>query len=338
MWVSRALALGVGCAVVVAVGRRPADTAPSECASPVISVRAARDTTDVLRLRLNVPAYRLDVIEHGRVSRSIPVAVGQPKYRTPLGQFRLDYVVWNPWWRPPDSYWARRERPQAPGWSNPVGRVKLHVTGLVFLHGTPLEDSRGTAASHACVRMSNADAIALARLVHQYAGPDPGDALLDSLVADTSRTQTVALARTVPVDIEYRIAEVHGDTLSAYPDIYYRFDARGAERELLIAMVEAGIDTTDVARDSVRALARASRRAPARMLMSHLVRDARGHVSGASMSTVCPSPCLMHSPRSPPVASARRETKSTPVIVRVRCGADARGMPSMSSTRPSRRS
>jgi murein L,D-transpeptidase YcbB/YkuD len=237
----------------------------------VLRTRAARDTTDELRLRLNVPAYRLDVTEHGQPSRSIPVAVGQPRYRTPLGRFRIDYVVWNPWWRPPDSYWARRERPQPPGWSNPVGRVKLHVTGLVFLHGTPLEDSRGSAASHACVRMSNADAIALARLVHRYAGPDVDDALLDSLVADTSRTQTVVLARTVPVDIEYRIAEVRGDTLSAYPDVYGLIGAQGREQELLLALTRAGIDTSDVGRDSLRMLARASRRAAAVMPLSHLL-------------------------------------------------------------------
>jgi hypothetical protein len=118
---------------------------------------------------LIVPAYRLDVIEQGVVTRSISVAVGQPRYPTPLGHFRIDYVVWNPWWRPPASDRAWKERPQAPGWQNPVGRVKLHVTGLVFLHGTPLVESRGTAASHACVRMSNEDAIALARLVHDRA-------------------------------------------------------------------------------------------------------------------------------------------------------------------------
>ena len=269
MWARRALALGIAGIVVAALGRST-DAAPNECATSALRTAAARDTTGELRLRLNVPAYRLDVMEQGRVTRSIPVAVGQPKYRTPLGHFRMDYVVWNPWWRPPDSEWARRERPQAPGWSNPVGRVKLHVTGLVFLHGTPLEDSRGSAASHACVRMSNADAIALARLVHRYAGPDVGDASLDSLVADTSRTRTITLARAVPVDIEYRIAEVRGDTLAAYPDVYGRIGAQGREPELLSAMASAGIDTSGVARDSVRALARASRRAAARMPLAHL--------------------------------------------------------------------
>ena len=186
-------------------------TAPAAFGSP-------RDTTAELRLALNVPAYRLDVMEGGMVTRSARVAVGQPRYRTPLGHFRVDYVIWNPWWIPPDSWWARKERPTAPGWSNPVGRVKLHVTGLVFLHGTPLEESLGSAASHACVRMSNADAIALARTVHAYAGPALDPQILDALEDDTSRTRTLGLTRAVPIDIVYRIAEVDSRELRLYPD------------------------------------------------------------------------------------------------------------------------
>ena len=331
---------------------RPSDADTRGCAGEP-APHSVGDTTDALRLALNVPAYRLDVIEHGHVTRSIPVAVGQPKYRTPLGHFGIDYVVWNPWWRPPDSFWARKERPQAPGWSNPVGRVKLHVTGLVFLHGTPLESSRGSAASHACVRMSNADAIALATLVHRYAGPDLSDELLDSLVADTARTRTIPLSRTVPIDVEYRIAELRADTVRLYPDIYGLVGSRNVERELALALIRAGVDTAGLQRDSVRALARASRRSEARMPLSHLfapptlrsttdrvLSPAGGgvlhHGSGMSISNVCPSPCLMHSPSSWPVGSAITATKSTPPMLRVRCGDSARGTPNISSTRRSR--
>ena len=219
-----------------------------------------------------MPAYRLDVVERDTVTRSISVAVGQPRFPTPRGHFRIDYVVWNPWWHPPPSEWARNERPQPPGWQNPVGRVKLHVTGLVFLHGTPLEASRGTAASHACVRMSNDDAIALARVVHDYAGPTLSPATIDSLVADTSRTRTLMLARSVPVDVEYQLAEVRRDDVAAYPDVY---GLRGSgiqsrESEVVRALLRAKLDTAGLRGDSVRALARASRRAAARIPVAHL--------------------------------------------------------------------
>lgn len=200
--------------------RSDAVRADGDCDASVVATPAVQDTTPELRLVLNLPAYRLDVLEHGQRTRSIAVAVGQRKYPSPVGHFRLDYATWNPWWHPPDRAWARHEKVTPPGWSNPVGRVKLHVTDLVFMHGTPLEDSRGSAASHACIRMSNADAIALARLVHAYAGPPVSPALLDSLVADTSRTRTLVLSRTVPVDFDYDLAEVRDGALWIYMDIY----------------------------------------------------------------------------------------------------------------------
>jgi murein L,D-transpeptidase YcbB/YkuD len=184
----------------------------------------------------------------------------------------MDYAVWNPWWRPPPSDWARKERPQPPGWSNPVGRVKLHVTGLVFLHGTPFEDSRGTAASHACVRLANADAIALARLVHSYAGPPMPDTVLDELIADTSATRTVVLSRTVPVDFEYSLAEVREDDLVLYPDVY-RFAGKrvpSVEEQAVRALRAARGDSAAINLARLRTLARAARRASARLPLDSL--------------------------------------------------------------------
>jgi murein L,D-transpeptidase YcbB/YkuD len=261
-----------GTAIATAAWNAPTAHVSSECTSAA-TVRSAKDSTDDFRLFLNVPAYRLDVVERQVVVRSISVAVGQPRYPTPLGHFQLDYAVWNPWWHPPASDWARKERPKPPGWANPVGRVKLHVSGLVFLHGTPLEDSRGSAASHACVRMSNEDAIALARLVHEHAGPRLSDALLDSLVADTTRTRTIALSRTVPIDVEYRLAELRANELVVYPDVY-RLATRatgGVEGHAIAALLRARIDTSGLAIARLRVLVRQARRAPARISVDSLV-------------------------------------------------------------------
>lgn len=228
-----------------AAGWKSAEYERGECVSRSAVATAMVDTTTDLRIVVNVPAYRLDVLEQGAVTRSIRIAVGQPRYRTPLGHFKLDYAIWNPWWRPPPSAWARMEHAMAPGWSNPVGRVKLHVTGLVFLHGTPLERSLGTAASHACVRMANADAIGLARFLHAKVGPIIPSGLLDSLVADTARTRTLVFSHTVPVDIVYQLAEIRQDTLLLYPDVYRLFsgNAGGVEAQAALALHRAGRDT-----------------------------------------------------------------------------------------------
>ena len=243
-----------------------------ECTTASDVGPVAVDTTTNLRLALNVPAYRLDVLQGGGVTRSIRVAIGQPKYRTPLGRFGIDYVVWNPWWHPPASEWARRERPKAPGWSNPVGRVKLHVHGLVFLHGTPSESSLGTPASHACVRMSNADAIALARLLHARAGPTLAPASLDSLVADTARTRTIVFARAVRIDIVYELAEVRDGELWLYPDVYGFAGARVAsiEAQAIQALQRAGRDSAELRITRLRALADSAHRAAVRIPVDSL--------------------------------------------------------------------
>jgi murein L,D-transpeptidase YcbB/YkuD len=267
-------------AIAIAIGGwssarawRSEDAEGGECTNRDEPTATLPDTVSDLRLVLNVPAYRLDVMSQGGVSRSIPVAVGQPKYRTPIGHYRIDYAVWNPWWIPPESDWARKERPQAPGWSNPVGRVKLHVTGLVFLHGTPLENSLGSAASHACVRMANADAIELARLIHSRAGPALPTALIDELVADTSRTRTIVLSRAVPVDIDYSLTEVQGEELVLFLDVYRYAGSRvpdvetQAMRALRAARGESAV--IDVAR--LRTLIRASRRATVRLPLDSLI-------------------------------------------------------------------
>ena len=273
------LTTGLTLAVVMSIGGWTAGSAwrlsereRAECTSIGEPVPAPVDTSPDLRLVLNVPAYRLDVVEAGAVTRSIPVAVGQPKYRTPLGHFRIDYAVWNPWWRPPASEWARKERPMAPGWSNPVGRVKLHVTGLVFLHGTPMEASLGTAASHACVRMSNADAIALARLVHSYAGPPIPPTLLDELSADTARTRTLALSRTVPVDVEYSLAEVRDTDLVLYFDIYRYAGTRvpPTAEQGIQALRQVRGDIAVIRLSRFQELARVARRATARLPLDSL--------------------------------------------------------------------
>ena len=236
--------------------------AHDSCGARAAPLPVAQDTTAELRLVLNLPAYELDVLEHGRRTRTIAVAVGQRKYPTPIGHFRLDYATWNPWWHPPDRAWARHEKVTPPGWTNPVGRVKLHVTDLVFMHGTPLEDSRGSAASHACIRMSNADAIALARLIHAYAGPAVAPALIDSLVADTSRTRTLTLSRTVPVDLDYDLARVRDGTLWVYVDIYRLAGTRVPRTQVqaLDALGRVAADTAIIDTARVRTLVRAAAR------------------------------------------------------------------------------
>jgi lipoprotein-anchoring transpeptidase ErfK/SrfK len=91
--------------------------------------------------------------------RKFGVATGQSIYPTPTGMFNIVDMQLNPWWRPPDSPWARGLKPIPPGPGNPLGTrwMGLSAPG-VGIHGTPDDASIGYSASHGCIRMHIPDA------------------------------------------------------------------------------------------------------------------------------------------------------------------------------------
>jgi len=102
---------------------------------------------------------RLYLYKGMRFQRVFGVATGQSAYPTPLGHWRI-VVKWrNPWWYPPNSPWAKGEKPVPPGPGNPLGTrwMGLSASG-VGIHGTPDDTSIGYSASHGCIRMHIPDA------------------------------------------------------------------------------------------------------------------------------------------------------------------------------------
>jgi lipoprotein-anchoring transpeptidase ErfK/SrfK len=91
--------------------------------------------------------------------RTFQVATGQAIYPTPLGDWHVVDMQRNPWWRPPDSAWAKGLKPIPPGPGNPLGTrwMGLDAAG-VGMHGTPDSASIGYSASHGCIRMRIPDA------------------------------------------------------------------------------------------------------------------------------------------------------------------------------------
>ena len=211
-----------------------------------------------MTLVLNIPAFRLDVFDGETRIASYSVAVGLPRYRTPTGEFVLSEITWNPWWYPPNSQWARHEKITPPGPVNPMGKVKLHLGGSVFLHASPFESSIGSAASHGCARMLPADAIGLAKMIQQRKGSSITEGAVDSLIGSWHGTRVVSVPGGVRTKIEYRLAEVRQDSLFLHPDIY-RVGKAGHGTEALRALAKAGYDTTNVDRNVLRAAVRQSR-------------------------------------------------------------------------------
>ena len=207
-----------------------------------------------LRIVINIPAFRLDVYSAGAIIRTMPVAVGMPRYKTPRGEFAITRVEWNPWWIPPDRGWAAKEHVTPPGPDNPMGRVKLYFRPLYFIHGTPAVTSLGRAASHGCVRMANADAVELARIVALAAASADDRNRLSTVVADTA-TRVMTLEPPVPTELRYDLAEVRRDSLFVYRDVY-ALRVVSMRDVVYAALSDHGLDTSAVDGARVAAVTR----------------------------------------------------------------------------------
>lgn len=263
------------------------------------TVAPPRPPDSALALVLNLPAFRVDARDGTGIIRSYTVAIGSRRYRTPVGRYRVSSVELNPWWHPPDSEWARKEKVTPPGPGNPMGRAKLNFHELYFLHGTPQEQSLGTAASHGCVRMASRDALDLARLVLSVARPDVSAAEIDAAEADHRRTRRYALRAPVPLEIVYRTAEVRGGALELHPDVYRR-ETTTLRARALGALREEGVGEHLVDPVRLDSAVRAARREHVRVELDLLLRPES------------PDPAVVADSVPPPALPAERTRPPTP--------------------------
>ncbi|MDY7012077.1 MAG: L,D-transpeptidase [Cyanobacteriota bacterium] len=91
---------------------------------------------------------------------SYPVAIGRTGWETPTGSFTVMQKVKSPTWKHPFT-----QEIVPPGPNNPLGDrwIGFWTDGKNYIgfHGTPDEELIGQAVSHGCVRMRNADIVAL---------------------------------------------------------------------------------------------------------------------------------------------------------------------------------
>jgi hypothetical protein len=97
---------------------------------------------------------RLYLYRNTTFVRRFRIAVGMPRYPTPLGRYRVISKERNPTWDPPSSPWAAGLGPVPPGPGNPLGTRWIGTSApAIGIHGTPQPWTVGTAASHGCIRM-----------------------------------------------------------------------------------------------------------------------------------------------------------------------------------------
>ena len=135
---------------------------------------------------------------------SYTVAVGRGSYETPVGNYTIRKIVWNPAWIPPDSKWAKKAKPQPPGApANPMKLVKIFFKEPdYYIHGTNDPASLGKAESHGCLRMDPDDAYDVARYLMDNGGAPRDESWFWRVLHFRSETQTIYLGRPVPLTID----------------------------------------------------------------------------------------------------------------------------------------
>jgi murein L,D-transpeptidase YcbB/YkuD len=202
-------------------------------------------------LLVNIPEYRLRLVDGERTIAEHRVIVGKTSTPTPQFSAEVTAVILNPPWNVPQSIIAEsvgslvRNRPavarargytwssaggglrvtQQPGAQNALGQMKLEMANplTVYIHDTPskeLFDEEVRTFSHGCIRTQLPFDLAEELLLP--AGVTRTE--IDEGVA-ARRTRRIALARPVPVYVVYMTAVADVDGGVRYLDDPYRLDA-----------------------------------------------------------------------------------------------------------------
>jgi lipoprotein-anchoring transpeptidase ErfK/SrfK len=100
-----------------------------------------------------------------------PASIGSTEKPAPTGTLVVRSITYDPNYTYNPAYAFKGQTAEhkvtvRPGPNNPVGLVWIGLSDNGYgIHGTPDPDQVGKAQSHGCVRLTNWDALALARMV-----------------------------------------------------------------------------------------------------------------------------------------------------------------------------
>jgi len=177
------------------------------------------------RIVVNAPAFRMDVFNNGKLVKSYKVGIGYPEFPLPMGMRRIDQIIFNPTWTPPDEPWVKGkvkagEKVAAGSKLNPLGPIKIPIGLPSLIHGGKATEKLGNFASHGCVGLTNAQVQEFAELLSQLgATPVSRDSVL-LFEQQKTKTKTVKLAKPIPVELRYETIVVEQGNLYLYRDLY----------------------------------------------------------------------------------------------------------------------
>ena len=198
------------------VGRGAADKMPSQPNS------VPTDT----RIVVNIPAFRMDLFENGKLVKSYKIGIGYPEFPLAQGLRKAQQIIINPTWTPPDEPWVAKmgrtpgEHIEAGSPDNPLGPIKIPLGMAALIHGGKSPAKLGTFASHGCVGLTTAQVKDFAKLLTKATGTEFADATLEKYLRDRTTTKSVKLKQTVPVELRYETIVVEDGKLHIYKDVY----------------------------------------------------------------------------------------------------------------------
>ena len=148
-------------------GRKDANTGSSPEEHGTGAAKAAR--IEVNKTERSVQVLAAD----GSLIAYYPASVGSKEKPAPSGMFEVRAIAQNPTYRYNPDYAFKGQKAKepveiAPGPNNPVGLVWIALTLEGYgIHGTPNPDKVSKTYSNGCVRLTNWDALALAKMARK---------------------------------------------------------------------------------------------------------------------------------------------------------------------------
>jgi len=146
-------------------------------AGTIITVPNAADgrpAGQVFRIEVDKPAGGVRALgRHDELVAFYPASVGSTEKPAPSGTYHVRRIARDPTYHYDPKFQFKgvktdRELTVAPGPNNPVGLVWIGLTKESYgIHGTSHPETIGKTGSHGCVRMTNWDALDLAKRVRK---------------------------------------------------------------------------------------------------------------------------------------------------------------------------
>jgi peptidoglycan hydrolase-like protein with peptidoglycan-binding domain len=123
----------------------------------------------ISRVEVDANRQRVKAFEGDKVVAIYPATVGSEDRPTPKGEFKVTKITENPVYHYDPALHFRgvhvnEKLNLPPGPNNPVGAVWIDLSAEGYgIHGTPDPDKISKSASHGCIRLTNWDALELAK-------------------------------------------------------------------------------------------------------------------------------------------------------------------------------